>query len=232
MAAGNKQSLEGIALLEGLAPASRASLEARCAWHDFKKGEQIIDRQSEERGVYFVTRGRVQIVNYSLSGREISFDDLEAGNYFGELATLDDGPRSANVVALEPTTVAIVSPAAFTEFLEANPKLAMKVMRRLSAIVRRSTERIMDLSTLGANNRVHAEILRQAGEHMDGENRAVINPVPNHSDIASRVSTTRETVARVLSDLTRHEILQREGKALVVTDVARLSEMVEDVKGE
>jgi len=59
----------------------------------------------------------------------------------------------------------------------------------------------------------------------------VIAPIPVHSDIAARVSTTRETVARVLSDLSRDGLVERRADALVVRDVSRLETMVEDVRG-
>lgn len=74
-------------------------------------------------------------------------------------------------------------------------------MRELARLLRQSTDRIMDLSTLGANNRVHAELLRLARSDAGDGRRATISPIPSHSEIASRVSTTRETVARALGDL-------------------------------
>jgi CRP-like cAMP-binding protein len=90
----------------------------------------------------------------------------------------------------------------------------------------------MDLSTLGANNRVHAELLRLAGSNIQDDNTARISPIPIHGDIASRVSTTRETVARVFSDLTREGTLKRDRDALIILDVEKLNDIVEQVRGE
>ncbi|MFZ9133563.1 MAG: aminoacyl-tRNA hydrolase, partial [Gemmobacter sp.] len=91
-----------------------------CVFHDeldlapgrvrHKQGETIIDRESESRDVYFVVDGRARVVNFSLSGGEISFDDIENGGVFGELAALDGQPRSATIVALTDTLVASISP--------------------------------------------------------------------------------------------------------------------------
>ena len=89
----------------------------------------------------------------------------------------------------------------------------------------------MDLSTLGANNRVHAELLRQAWSSPNNGRSATITPIPLHGDIASRVSTTRETVARVLNDLARSGIVERKKNSLVVHDMSRLTMLVEDVRG-
>jgi CRP/FNR family cyclic AMP-dependent transcriptional regulator len=112
---GDEQSLAGIELLAELTEAERQSLEKACAWRSYPAHEQIIDRHSDSRDIFFVVSGRVRVVNYSLSGREISFDDIETGGYFGELAAIDGQPRSANVVALNTTTVATLSPQRLEE---------------------------------------------------------------------------------------------------------------------
>ena len=56
--------------------------------------------------MFFIIQGTVRVVNYSLSGREITLDDLPEGYYFGELAALDGAPRSASVMALSDCLVA------------------------------------------------------------------------------------------------------------------------------
>ena len=225
-------SLKNIPLLADLPQKALDELAKRCSWRNFRPTEQVIDRQSDSFDLYFIVEGRARVVNYSLSGREVTFDDREGGQYFGELAALDGEPRSANVVALENTVVACLSREGFHELLIDYPQVAVKILMNLAKIVRISTDRIMDLSTLGANNRVHAELLRLAKPGMKDDNTAVISPIPIHGDIASRVSTTRETVARVFSDLTRDGILQRDRDALIILDVDHLTEIVEQVRGE
>lgn len=225
-------SLTTVGLLADLPRKALDELAQRCSWRTFKPGEQIIDRQSDSCDLYFIVKGRARVVNYSLSGREVTFDDREGGEYFGELAALDGQPRSANVVALEETIVASLSQEGFHKLLHEHPQVAVGILRNLARIVRISTDRIMDLSTLGANNRVHAELLRLANQGSRDDNTAVISPIPIHGDIASRVSTTRETVARVFSDLTREGIIQRERDALVIHDVHYLHDLVEQVRGE
>ena len=228
---GNK-SLDGISLLSDLPAKALEAISSRCNWSTFATGEQILDRQSDSCDLYFIVDGRARVVNYSFSGREVTFDDREGGAYFGELAALDGEPRSANVVALEETVVAILPQVGFHHMLMNYPQVAVRILKNLAKIVRISTDRIMDLSTLGANNRVHAELLRLAASNVDDDNMARISPIPIHGDIASRVSTTRETVARVFSDLTREKILQRDRDALVILDVERLTDIVQEVRGD
>lgn len=231
MTAAGKHSLKGIGILEPMSEEGRQKLEALCRWREFTRDEQIIDRDSDTGDVFFVVRGKVRVVNYSYTGREVSYDDLGAGGVFGELSAIDGAPRSANVVALNNTTVAAMSPEQFRQSLADNPDFALSVMIRLVEIIRGSTDRIMDLSTLGAYSRVYAEILRLARENAGDDNSSTIRPVPVHSDVASRAGTTRETVARALSDLSRKGIAKREDDALLVSDIDQLKEIVEGPGG-
>ncbi|WP_343866395.1 Crp/Fnr family transcriptional regulator [Caenispirillum bisanense] len=226
-------ALVGIPLLDSLTSDERDALARACRWKKYAGGEQIIDRSSDSRDVFFVITGAVRVVIYSLSGREIALDDISAGGVFGELAALDGSPRSASVMAIGDTTVASLTAEQFLRVLRDHPDVALALMRRLARVIRVSGARILDLSTLGANNRVHADLLalcRTAKRTPEGHAR--IRPIPVHSDIAARVSTTRETVARVLNDLSRQKIVRRDADALVVLDVERLRDLVEEVRGE
>ena len=224
-------SLAGIPLLAPLDDVARQSLELRCRWQRFRAQDEIIGREGSTSDVYFVITGRVRVVNHSLSGREIAFHEMDAGDYFGELAAIDGRPRSATVVAVNDSLLASISPETFLNLLRDHPDMAIEVLRELAQFVRASTERIMELITLGAHNRVHSEILREARALADEDsNSARISPIPVHADIASRVSTTRETVARVLSDLAKQGVVKREKNALVVNDLDQLQRIVDEVR--
>lgn len=225
-----ERSLASVKLFADLTPAERAALEQQCAFRRYMAGEQIIDRQSDSRDMFCVVRGTVRVVIYSASGREVSLDDVDASGYFGELACLDSRPRSASVVALTNTVVAAISPAVLERILLAHPKIGLTLIRNLTRMIRQATDRIFDLSTLGANNRVYAELLRLAKPNQkDGGKTSVIRPVPIHSDIASRVSTTRETVARVLSDLGKKQVVVKEGASLIIKDIKQLKDMIDNL---
>ena len=190
--------LAGIVILEGLNEDQLRDFEKSCRWRRFAPDEQIVDQQSDSNDVYFITRGRVRVVNFTYSGKEVALEDLTAGQYFGELAAIDGRPRSSSVVALEDSDIAKMSPERFVAVMKMYPDVGLKVMRNMAGIIRTATERIVDLSTLGAN---------------------------------SRASTTRETVARVLSDLAKKGIVKREKDSLVVCDVMALENMVDEVRG-
>ncbi|HYD64893.1 Crp/Fnr family transcriptional regulator [Azospirillum sp.] len=224
-------TLDRIELLKPLPPQRRAELARQCRWRHFSAGEQILDQHADSRDVCFIVEGTVRVVSHSASGREISFDDIGAGGTVGEMAAVDGQPRSAAVEALEDgTLIAFLGAKTFLEVATGDPQVALAVMRRLSGIARRATERVMELSTLGANNRVHAELLRLARRNRRPDGTAVLRPIPVHGDLGARVSTTRETVARVLNDLARDGIVERTADALVIRDLSRLEALVAEVR--
>lgn len=225
-------TLTNIRLLSELSEGEVEVVEKSCRWKTYGSSEQIIDQHSDSRDIFFVVEGRVRVVNYSLSGREITFDDLEPGSHFGELAAIDGLPRSASVMALTEVRIAALPADKFHAIVLDHPAIALKLMKHLAHLVRTSTSRIMELSTLGANNRIHADLLRLARKVTEDEETASISPIPVHSDVASRVSTTRETVARVMNDLARKGIVERQKKILLVKDLYRLEDMVEEVRGD
>jgi CRP-like cAMP-binding protein len=215
-------SLGQVALLRHLPPRELRELDERCAWRRVAAGEHILDRDSESRDVFYVVKGAVQVKNYSASGREIALAMITAGGFFGELAAIDQRPRSANVTATQPSVVASMPPAVFQDLLQKHPEIAMQVLQRLADVVRSADERIMDLSTLGAVQRVCVEILRLVQPDPAVPSMWSIYPFPTQVDIASRASTTRETVARVLGHLNVEGIVKRKGKTIYVSDIEKL----------
>jgi CRP-like cAMP-binding protein len=222
--------LRNIELLDGLAPEKLDALARQCVWRNYEAGKRIISRNAADRDVYLLVSGRVRITTYSQGGRQVTFRDIAAGELFGEVAALDDKPRTADVIALDAALLASMAPAAFRKLLADEPQLGERMMARLASLVRALSERVIDLSTLGVQNRIHAEILRLARASGVARNSARIEPGPKHADIASQVSTYREQVTRELSALVKAGIVAKDGKALVVRDIARLQKMVEDVR--
>lgn len=216
-----------IELLSGLSPEQRSLIERQSEFRRFGAGELIIDRKSESRDLFFVVRGAVRVVIHAPSGRDVSFEDIEAGGHFGELACLDGEPRSASVVAQLNTVVATMAPDVLERVMLDHPAIAFTLLRRMASVVRHATDRILDLSTLGANNRIYADLLRRAKPNPKlGPKAGVIYPIPTHQDLAGRVSVTRETVTRALGDLARNNVVVKDGARLVVPDVERLLDMV------
>lgn len=216
------KSLADIQLFASIDPDDLKLIESRCQWWSLSAGEQIIDRESDNRDVYIVIEGAVRVVNYSSTGREVAYAVNDAGSYFGELAAIDGKRRSASVVAGTDCLLASFSPGIFLKLLVKHPSVSMLVLQGLTDMVRVSNDRIMDLSTLKAVQRVCVELLRLTKPDAAVRDIWVIRPMLSHSDIASRASTTRETVARVLGQLSSKGIVERKHKALYIRDKEQL----------
>ena len=217
-----------IKLLSVLDAETLRNLELRCRWRRVAAKEIIVDIEDDQgHDVFFIVEGRVRIVNFSPAGREIAFANIPQGGYFGELAALTDKPRTASVVATADCRIAMLAPSIFRQLLLDHPDLGIEVIRQLGEIVQQCDQRIMDLSTLSAVQRVHVELLNLAEPDDEKLEQWIIQPLGTHTEIASHASTTRETVARTMTALSVAGIVERKGRALHIHDRDRLSELVE-----
>lgn len=222
--------LRGIALLEGLAAERLEALARECAWRNYAADQRVISREAADRDLYLIVSGRVRVTTYSAAGRQVTFRDFGAGEHLGEVAAIDGLPRSADAVALESSLLASMPAATFRRLLREEPAVAERLLRDFAGLVRRLSERVIDLSTLGVHQRLHAELLRLARAAGVAGNSARLEPAPKHAALAGQVSTYREQVTRELSALVKAGVLGKDGRALVVRDVRRLEKMVEEVK--
>lgn len=222
-------SLSGIRLLSEIGSDELSALERSCRWMLAHSGEEIVNKECDNRDIFFVVEGKVAIKNFSLSGREVAFATKGAGDYFGELSAIDGKPRSANVIAVSECKLAAMSPEDFRELLSSHPSVALKVLEKMAAIVRDCDERIMDLATLSAYQRVYSQLLKMAREDPVRPDSWLIYPLPTQAQIAAEASTTRETVARVLSQLAQAEIAERKSKTLYIREMDKLQTLCERV---
>ena len=222
-------SLAANTLFAGFDTAEMKRVERACVWRKCKAGDEILTRDSASRDIIFVVSGEVRVVNFSLTGREVAYAEVKAGDYFGELAAIDGEPRSANVVAHQDCLLASLSPPAFRDVLNGHPEVAVRVLEKLARIVRICDDRIMDLATLGAHQRVYRELSKLITEDPVRPNSWLIYPSPTQAAIAAKASTTRETVARVMGQLASAGILERKTKTLYVRDRERLNLLIEHV---
>jgi CRP-like cAMP-binding protein len=225
------QGLRQIRFLRGLPDAALEQLARDCRWKRYLPSQQVISRDAADRDVYLIVTGAVRATAFSAAGRQVTYREIPAGDWFGDFSAIDGYARSADVVAVKETLVASMSPPQFLRLVHENPSVCDHMLLRLVTSVRELTERIFEFSTLGVQNRVHAEILRLARQSGVVKNRASIEPAPKHAEIAAQVSTYREQVTRELSRMVKQGLLSRAGRALVVPDVSQLESLVSAVRG-
>lgn len=225
-----EKSLRGFHLLRSLSDDEIKTLSSKCRWRSYNRGETVLDKGGCSREVFFILKGSVAIVTFSGAGREVTLATRKAGDFFGELAAIDEEPRSASATAVEKTDLAIMGADVFLDLLHNNGSVSFCLLQRLAAVIRTSGLRIMELSTLQAAQRVYAELLRMAQPDAAVPGLWVVRPLPPMHEIASLTSTTRETVNRAISQLYPSGLLKRKGRNLFLMDRGKLEEIVQSLQ--
>jgi CRP/FNR family cyclic AMP-dependent transcriptional regulator len=182
---------------EALSPAELQAVSAHAVKRTFPKRAVIVNEGDPADALYIIVSGRVKVFAANAEGREIVLLTQGPGEYFGEMM-LDEGPRSASVMTLEPSTFLVVPKAGLREFLVQNPAFAVRLIEKLIHRVRSLTASVKSLALMDVYGRVAGLLLEMAEER---EGSWVIDERLTQQDIASRVGASREMVSRILKDL-------------------------------
>lgn len=226
---GERSGLDKIDLFADLPAEALDEIERIVTWHSCVEGDVVFDKDSDALEVYFVVTGAVRILAHQAEDREVALADVVAGNYFGELAAIDRMARSAKVVATRPSLLASIDGDSFIDVMNKHPQVALKVIERLTRIIRNLDTRVTKLSTLSDQQRVTAELVRLAAPDPSRPESWHIADLPNHREIAAWAGTGREIVAQVIGELAREGVVKRKSMGLVICDLSRLQLMA---KGE
>ena len=193
------QSLSAVheKLIAALTPGLRA-LALRGVVRNYKKNSIIINEAEMGDSLFVLLDGSVKVFSTDQNGREITYGDINAGDYFGELS-LDGGPRSASVMTQEPCVCSVVSRNAVREHLAEEPEFALDLVAQVIRRARTATETARNMALLDVYGRVIATL-----EGVQGPARPeapVMLTQITHQSIASRVGASREMVSRLLKDL-------------------------------
>lgn len=163
----------------------------------FPKNTIVVTEGDRTDSLYIVVSGRVKIYVSDDKGKEIVLNESGPGEYFGEMV-LDEGPRSASVVTLEPTQFLLVPQEDFREFISKSPEFSLHLIRKLIRRVRALTNDVKSLALMDVYGRVARMLLDLAVER-DGV--LVIEGRPTQQEMANRVGASREMISRILGDL-------------------------------
>ena len=188
------------------------AMAARGGVKTFPAQAVLVNEEDDSDSIFIVLQGKVKIFGAGANGREVVYTTLGAGEYFGEM-TLDGGPRSASVMTLEPTTCVVVPGASVRDFLGTHPDFALHLIRKLIALVRRSTDAVKSLALDDVYTRIKRLLLELA--QSDGD-RLVVHERLTQQDIADRVGSSREMVSRIFKQLTIGGYVATEGRRIVL----------------
>lgn len=185
----------------------------------YSKGQMILLEEALGETFFVIANGSVKITRLSVDGREVILAMLGEGDFFGEMSLLDGKGRSANVIALEASEVFTLSRNDFLDLLQTYPKIGISFLEELARRLRKSDQHIESLSLSDVEHRIGMTLVRLSEELGKIKNGKVyIANLPYQQDIANMAGTSRETVSRTLSLLEEKNIIEREGRSLMIPD--------------
>jgi CRP/FNR family cyclic AMP-dependent transcriptional regulator len=188
------------------------ALTQGAAIRSFQKNTVVVNEGDRTDSLYVILAGKVKVFLADEDGNQVTLGTQGAGEYFGEMV-LDEGPRSASVMTLEPSRFAILSKHQFVAFLASQPGFTVRLLKKLIHRTRTLTENVRSLALLDVYGRV-ARLLLELAVEQDG--KRVISGKLTQQDIASRVGASREMVSLILKDLSAGGYISVSGKTITV----------------
>jgi len=191
----------------------------------------VVTRRSAPRGsvimaagdpidsLYIIISGRLKVMMGDADGKEVILSLIGPGEFFGEMGLIDDSPRSASVVSIEPCELLSITKRDFKNCLAENFEMAMAVMRGLVRRLREADRKIGSLALLDVYGRV-ARLLLDMSENVNGQ-KVVTKRLPKQ-DIAKMIGASREMVSRVMKDLQMGGYIEVRGSSIVLRDTIML----------
>ena len=222
--------LSKIPLLSGLPPKQLESLATAIRISNVAKRDFVIHKGSQGEELYFLLQGRLLVVDIAPDGKETGLNFLMPGDFFGEVAVIDNLPRSASVVAVSASQVAVLPKAMASELIYHTPLVAERMLKHIAGKLRASTDFRALLGISNAFQRVYA-LMRLLAKPDPGQLLTIEN-MPTHQHIALMVNTSRETVTRALHNLHQAAIIEKDNQRMIVREPDKLNLMANDMDGE
>jgi CRP-like cAMP-binding protein len=187
---------------------------------------QVILLENDWGGsVYFIIDGWVKIRTYNLEGKEVTLNILGRGELFGEMAALDEVPRSTDVITLTITVIGSMPSQDFVNLLQTEPLAGMRLSQLMARRLRQVNRRLR-LRESDSQSRIADTLLFLAeGQGKKGQAGMEIPNLP-HRELSSLSGLARETVTRVLTKLEKKGLIQRQSETICIPDPSALEKMI------
>lgn len=194
----------------------------------YDAGQSIISRGDTSTDVLCLLSGEAKVSLFSCEGREVAIRRIGVGEVLGDYSALDGARRSADVCAVTACVAAHVPAREFVRLVTADPAVALAQMRELVSMVRHLSQRVYEMTTLKAGQRLANTLMRMARIDPDGSS-AHIDELPTHAELAALISSQRHVVTTELRKMENAGLVQRQGHALHVPNLAKLQAQLESL---
>ena len=208
------------ALDDDASHALRASMVAL----KLNKGQILFKEGEEGDRLYVVVHGKIKLGTTSADGRENLLSILGPGEMFGELSLFDPEPRTSTATAVTDARLVSLAHDAVMGLVTSSPQTSLELLRRLAQRLRKSNEVLADLVFADVPGRV-AKAIMDLGERfgVQKEDGLHVNHDLTQEELAQLVGASRETVNKALADFAARGWVKLEPRAVLVTDVERVT---------
>jgi len=191
------------------------------------KGDVLFRKCSEGNALYFIREGAVKIVLPSRLGDERIVTIFSAGDFFGEMALLDEKPRSADAVAVRPSRLLVLSRSDFQDFLRKNDAAMVKILSTLCTRLRKTDELLEDTSFMNIPARFAKKLL-EIGKTFGrwDDTSLVISLKLSQKELADMIGATRESINKELRVLKGKGLVSITDKNITIHDTRRLERRI------
>lgn len=221
-AVGDPEPLRRVAHFAWLPAAELRRLSARCVSRRLRRGEVLFEEGRPCRGLFIIAEGSVEVRQTSLRGREQVFHTEGAGATLGDAPLFDRGGYIASAVAIEPTRVLYMPRAELLDVCRRHPRVAVSMLEAMARRVRRFAGIVSDLAFRPVPERL-ARYLDAAAVRRPIVPGTEIDLRLTQAQLAARLGTVRELVARAFSQLEASGVIERKRRRVVIRDPARLA---------
>lgn len=205
--------LGNVVLFSGLQEEELNALLRVAVAKNYAKHAIILREGDKTDALYIITSGKVKVMLSTGGGKEVILAILGKSEFFGEMALLDEQPRSADVVAMEPTQLLVISKTDFINCLAHNPQMSFRIMQGLIQRLRSADRKIQSLALMDVYGRVARTLLELAKPE---GGRLVVGEKLSQQDLADMIGASREMVSRILKDLSLSGHIRFEAKKIIV----------------
>jgi CRP-like cAMP-binding protein len=217
--------LSQIPIFASLGDEDRSSLAERIDRQSFPKGSTLFRRGEPGNALYIIIHGQIRIFASTRQGNEITLALLGAGEFFGEMALLDEQPRSANAEATEDTELHFLDRDNFFSFLMHKESALQAILCALSRRLRRTDDLLTEAYFLQISHRL-ARKLVELCDKVTPEEGAPHPLCLSQLELAGMIGATRESVNKELNVLRKKGLVQTSRNRITILDLARLKRRV------
>ncbi len=197
-----------------------------------KARAQIFQQGEAGDFMLIVQSGKIKVSTYANNGKETVLAFLTTGDLIGEIAVLDGGERTATVTVLEEMRGLQISRAHFLSFLEAHPKIALKMISLICARLRQTDLFVEEVTTMQAGPRLARALLRLADSHghENADGQVKIDMKISQANLGAHAGLMRENVNRQLKAWEDEGILTNQAGLITLIEPDTLADFVEAVE--